>query len=118
VRTGTGRAGVFDDDDIVGPGSELLGTLRRVQKKLRADSKLPFFELTQTAVNRSQISVDKKDVKRSMPVDMRILRAHTLGFRTGLALCQVCHSAGARNRPWPPIEMGIGGMEIDPSRSD
>ena len=53
MRTRAGRAGVFDNDDIVRPGSELGGALCRVQNKLRADSKLPFFEFTQTAVNRA-----------------------------------------------------------------
>src|SRR5208283_5854774 len=112
-----GRARVFDDDDIVGPGSELLRALLRVQNTLRADRKLAFLEFMQTAVNRSQIAVDKKDAEGPMPVVMRILHAHTLGIRTGLALCQVCHSAHTRNQPWPPVDMGIGGMETDPSRS-
>jgi hypothetical protein len=93
VRPRAGRAGMFDDGDIVGPRSELLSALRRLQNKLRADGKLPFFEFTQTAVNRSQIAVDKKDLQKAMPMEMRILRAHTPYFRTGLALCQVRHSA-------------------------
>ena len=100
MRTGAGRAGVFDHDDIVGPGSELRGTLCRVQNKLRADGKLPFFEFTQTAVNRAQIPVDKEDVQGGVPVDMCVLRAHTSDVRTGLALCQICHSAAhAPDRP-------------------
>ena len=57
-----GRTGIFDDDDIVGPGSKLLGALRRAQNKLRADGELPFFEFAQTAVNRAQIAVNKQDI--------------------------------------------------------
>lgn len=102
MRTWAGRAGVFDNDDIVGPGSELRGALCRVQNKLRADSKLPFFELTQAAVNRAAIPVDKKDAQGAMPVHMRVLRVHTLGIRTDLALCQVCHSTHTRDLPCHP----------------
>ena len=102
MRTRAGRAGVFDNDDIVGPGSELRGALCRVQHKLRADSKLPFFEFTQAAVNRAAIPVDKEDVPGAMPVDMRVLLAHTFGTRTRLALCQVCHSAHTPDRPCHP----------------
>jgi hypothetical protein len=91
VRPRAGRVGIFNDDDIVGLGSEQFRALRRVQNKLRADGELAFLEFTQTAVNCSQISVDKKDVERAVPVLMRVLRAHTPYFRTGLALCQVCH---------------------------
>lgn len=99
MRTRAGWAGVFDNDDIVGPGSELRGALCRVQNKLPADSKLSCLEFTQTAVNRTQIPVDKEDVQGAMPVDMRVLRAHTFSIRTRLALYQVCHSARTRDRP-------------------
>ena len=117
MRTRATRAGVFDNDDIVGPGSELRGALGRVQNKLRADSKLPFLEFTQTAVNRTQIPVDKEDVQGAMPVDMRVLRAHSFAVRTRLALCQVCHSAHTPHRPCHPQTLGIGGMEVHASPS-
>ena len=77
LRSLEARAGVLDDNDIVGLGAELCRALCQVQNQIGSHSELPLFELLQAAVYRVCVTVNEKNAHRAPSVGSCALRAKT-----------------------------------------
>lgn len=71
------RAGVLDDNDIVGLPAELRCALRQVQNQIGLDGELPFFEFLHATVNRACFTVNEKNAHRAPSVGSCAARGRT-----------------------------------------